>query len=63
MKKLLKALYALTQLPLPDIDIKPQIYLFDHTVRPVMLYGAAVWVSSHIKYSENSDDTKKYLRL
>ena len=60
-EKSLKAMYALMQLALPDMDIKTLLYLFDHTVKPVMLYGAEVWGSSHIKCSEKSNDIEKYL--
>ncbi len=35
-EKSLKAMYALTKYALPDINIKTLLYLFDHTVKPVI---------------------------
>lgn len=50
----------LTKFSLSKVDIKPVLYPFDHTVRPVILCVADVWGSFCIKYSENFN-MEKYL--
>lgn len=42
-KKGLKALYKLNKLLNHNYDIQTVLHIFDHTVKPVLLYGSEVW--------------------
>ena len=53
----MKALFKLKQLFTPDMPgIKTVLHVFNHTVRPVLLYGSEMFFFSPSKFAENHED-------
>ena len=48
-KKGLKALYKLQQIIDNNTNIKTTLHIFDHTIKPILLYGSEVWGINLIK--------------
>ena len=57
----LKALYKLQSLIDNSIDIKTIMHIFDHTIKPILLYASEVWGTSFIK-TKHFDDKDNIIR-
>lgn len=54
-EKGLKAVFKLYKLTEHDYDIKTILYIFDHTIVPILIYGAETWGFEFAKIGKNNN--------
>jgi hypothetical protein len=59
-QKGLKALYKLYKLTEHNYDIQTTLYVFDHTIAHILLYGSEVWGLELVKLSKTGNNTDLY---
>ena len=59
--KALKALYKLQQITENNYNIKTNLYIFDHTIKPILLYGSEVW-GAHLVKTKNLSNKSKIIK-